>query len=49
MDPGPTLRKWTLDRENLFSYDLKSATDRFPSRIQKALLSELTDPETSRL
>jgi len=46
-DPGPTLRKWTADRENLYSFDLTSATDRFPRHLQKALLQELTDSETA--
>jgi hypothetical protein len=40
-DPGPTLRKWTLDKENLYSFDLKSATDRFPVHLMKSLIKEL--------
>jgi len=42
------LMKLTDDDEPYYSFDLKSATDRFPMSIQKLVIEQLTDEEYSR-
>jgi len=39
------IKQWTIDSNEIYSYDLKSATDRFPLKLQVRTLKELTSDE----